>query len=69
VTANGINGAGNVVGFYVNAAGDTIGFVSSPLSLSLTPIPEASTWAMMLLGFAGLGFLVYRKGRKGTLAA
>jgi len=27
-------------------------------------IPEASTWAMMLLGFAGLGFVSYRKTRK-----
>jgi hypothetical protein len=31
--------------------------------------PEPSTWAMMLLGFAGLGFLGYRKAFKGTLAA
>ena len=28
-----------------------------------TPIPEPSTWAMMLLGFAGLGYAAYRKGR------
>jgi len=27
-------------------------------------IPEASTWAMMLIGFAGLGFAGYRKSRK-----
>ena len=26
-------------------------------------VPEPSTWAMMLLGFAGLGFLGYRKTR------
>ena len=26
-------------------------------------IPEASTWAMMLLGFAGLGFAGYRRAR------
>jgi hypothetical protein len=26
-----------------------------------TPVPEASTWAMMILGFAGLGFLSYRR--------
>jgi hypothetical protein len=33
-------------------------------------IPEPSTWAMMLLGFAGLGFVAYRKSRtKTTLAA
>jgi hypothetical protein len=30
-------------------------------------IPEPSTWAMLLLGFAGLGFLAYRK--RATLAA
>ena len=32
-----------------------------------TPVPEASTWAMMALGFAGLGLLGYRKTR-GALA-
>ena len=26
--------------------------------------PEPSTWAMMVLGFVGLGFAGYRKGRK-----
>jgi hypothetical protein len=26
-------------------------------------IPEASTWAMMLVGFAGLGFVGYRASR------
>jgi hypothetical protein len=29
-------------------------------------VPEASTWAMMLLGFAALGFLGYRNSRKAT---
>ena len=27
-------------------------------------LPEPSTWAMMLLGFAGLGFAGYRRSRK-----
>ena len=32
--------------------------------------PEPSTWAMMILGFAGLGFAGYRKARKsGPVAA
>jgi hypothetical protein len=31
-------------------------------------IPEPSTWAMMLLGFAGLGFLCYRKARTAQTA-
>jgi PEP-CTERM motif len=30
-------------------------------------VPEPSTWAMMALGFAGIGLLAYRK--RGTLAA
>ena len=29
-------------------------------------VPEPSTWAMMLLGFGGLGFLAYRKAQKGN---
>ena len=28
-------------------------------------VPEPSTWAMMLLGFAGLGFAGYRRARGG----
>jgi hypothetical protein len=37
---------------------------------SATPvIPEPSTWAMMLLGFAGLGFVGYRAARKGSAVA
>ena len=32
-------------------------------------IPEPSTWAMMLAGFAGLGFLGYRASRRETAAA
>jgi hypothetical protein len=68
-TANGINDHGNIVGFYVNAAGATIGFISTPEGVTSSAIPEPSTWAMLLAGFAGLGFLGYRKTMKGTLAA
>ncbi len=30
---------------------------------SLSGVPEASTWALMLVGFAGLGYAGYRKAR------
>ena len=61
-TINGLNDKGDIVGFYTNPTTDTVdGFVG-------TPVPEPSTWAMMLAGFAGLGFLGYRKARRGTLA-
>ena len=32
-------------------------------------VPEASTWAMMILGFLGLGFLGYRKSSQASGAA
>jgi subtilase-type serine protease len=38
------------------------------LSVTTTPVPEPSTWAMILAGFAGIGFLTYRASRK-TAAA
>jgi len=31
-------------------------------------VPEPSTWAMMLLGFAGIGFAGYRKAKSGRMA-
>src|ERR1700677_3387369 len=34
---------------------------------SVAAVPEPSTWAMMLAGFVGLGFLGYRKACKGSL--
>ena len=30
----------------------------------VSAVPEAATWAMMLLGFAGVGFLAYRRKSK-----
>jgi hypothetical protein len=34
-------------------------------TLTITAVPESSTWAMMILGFLGVGFLSYRrKGRR-----
>ena len=37
------------------------------LVIGAAAVPEPSTWAMMLLGFAGLGFMGYQSvGRRGT---
>jgi hypothetical protein len=36
-------------------------------SLALTAaVPEASTWAMMILGFCGIGFMAYRRKQGGA---
>jgi PEP-CTERM motif len=34
------------------------------LSYQVAAVPEPSTWAMMILGFAGVGFMAYRRSRK-----
>jgi hypothetical protein len=39
------------------------------LVISLTAVPELSTWALMLLGFAGLGFAGYRARKAISIAA
>ena len=33
-------------------------------TLDVVAVPESSTWAMMLLGFGGLGFAGYNASRK-----
>jgi hypothetical protein len=47
----------NTGGLFQDIRQDRIGGVG-PLTAA---IPEASTWAMMILGFAGIGFLAYRR--------
>jgi hypothetical protein len=37
---------------------------------AVAAVPEASTWAMMVLGFAGVGFMAWRrKGQRALVAA
>jgi hypothetical protein len=44
--------------------------LASPHGMDFVAAPEPSTWAMMLLGFVGLGFMGYRAStiRKAALA-
>jgi hypothetical protein len=37
-------------------------------SITASAVPEPSTWAMMLLGFAGLGFAFRQSRRKAAVA-
>jgi PEP-CTERM motif len=43
------------------------GFPQTTTNLTFTAVPEPSTWAMMVLGFAGLGFAGYRTSRKAAV--
>jgi choice-of-anchor C domain-containing protein len=38
-------------------------------NVAVSAVPELSTWAMMLLGFAGIGFVAYRRSKKVQLAS
>ncbi len=38
-------------------------------NVSVAAVPEPSTWALMLLGFAGLGYAGYRKKKRAATAA
>lgn len=52
---------------------ESVGSYSYPIeesgTLSVAAVPELSTWAMMLTGFAGLGFASYRASRRTAAAA
>jgi hypothetical protein len=48
---------------YSSGAG-TLGFSLSDVAPA---VPEPSTWAMMILGFAGIGFMAYRRRSKPAL--
>jgi hypothetical protein len=38
------------------------------VTFSQDAVPEPATWAMMLLGFASLGFVGYRRAKKRAAA-
>jgi hypothetical protein len=77
--AVGINDAGDIIGYGSYQNGSTSGtfsFLLTPTAatasagpISATVAPEPSTWAMLVVGFAGLGFVGYRSTRRGQAAA
>jgi len=46
----------------------TTQFPGGEIRGNISAVPEPSTWAMMILGFAGIGFMAYRRSRKNTMA-
>ena len=54
---------------FVDTSWTNTAFVNVRLDRPMVPVPEPSTWAMMLLGFAGLSFAGYRASRKAAVAA
>jgi hypothetical protein len=54
--ASGFNGPS---GFYQDNSGS--------FDVTVTAVPEPSTWAMMILGFFGVGFMAYRRKSNPTI--
>ena len=60
--------SGGNLSFADNAAGNqNIGNLLD--NVALTAVPEPSTWALLLLGFAGLGYAAFRQGRRTAVSA
>ncbi len=47
---------------------EPVGLTDVTITLA-SAVPEPSTWAMMILGFAGVGFMAYRRKSKPALMA
>lgn len=45
----------------------TVSFAASLNGEQVAPVPEPSTWAMMIIGFAGVGFMTYRRKTRRAL--
>jgi hypothetical protein len=58
----GNSGAGNG-GYY-----DDLGNATVPPAVVAAAVPEPSTWAMMILGFAGISAMTYRRRKSAMLA-
>jgi hypothetical protein len=61
IQANGDSLIGAVSFTVAEPLGSSIASVSQIRLEGVSAVPEPSTWAMMILGFFGLGFMAYRK--------
>jgi hypothetical protein len=69
IADNGLFGNDFAFAWEMTCANDVIqGQVDIPTT-NQPGVPEPSTWAMMLIGFAGLGLSAYRRARKTVAAA
>jgi hypothetical protein len=50
------------------AVGNMDAFGMDNVVFGIGAVPEPSTWALMILGFAGVGFMAYRRKSKSALA-
>jgi hypothetical protein len=59
----------NAGGYYLQftgTGGGTAGYGGDLTTAAIAAVPEPATWAMMLIGFAGVGYMAMRKRRQGA---
>lgn len=62
--------AAGTFGFsFGTASNDNVGPLLDDVRLDVSAVPEPSTWAMMILGFFGVGFMAYRRRNQMSLSA
>jgi hypothetical protein len=61
---NGIGASFELIDFADDDSSTRFDFGLSTFSYSVSAIPEPSTWAMMTLGFAGIGSVAYRRRKR-----
>jgi probable HAF family extracellular repeat protein len=66
--ATAINDRGEIVGYSTDKNGDTEAVIWTASNDIASAIPEPSTWAMLLIGFAGIGLMTYRRRKSAMLA-
>ena len=55
----------DVFSYTLNFGPGSVSGAQIAINESVSAVPEPSTWAMMVLGFAGVGFMAYRRKRSG----
>ncbi len=48
--------------------GDSINLENNTIQLAVAAVPEPSAWAMMILGFCGVGFMAFRRKSRTAIA-
>jgi hypothetical protein len=61
LSTNGVDGVDSGTDFTNNHTGSNFNPGTWSLAQIASPVPEPSTWAMMILGFAGIGVMTYRR--------
>jgi PEP-CTERM motif len=54
---------------YTQSGGKGKGISGSATFIAYAPVPEPATWAMLLLGFTGLGYTAFRRSAKNRMFA